>query len=425
MKAVVLAAGEGIRLRPLTLTRPKHLIPVGGKSLLEHVLLSIKSAGINEALIVVHYMAEQIKQRFGDGSKLGMKIEYAFQPEVRGTADAVRPAEPYVKGDFLLVYGDLLVTSNVVKLVLQSHEKEKTVATMAVVHVKHPEHYGIVKLAGSHVTDIIEKPTLEEAPTNLANAGIYVLSTEIFERIRQTPSSPRGEYEITDSLRLLMQSEQPVAAVQVPCEEWLDVGRPWDLLEANQRALSQIKQKINGQVEDGAHLMGPVEVAEGSRIRSGAYIEGPVFIDEGSDIGPNCSIRPHTSIGKKVRIGNGCEIKKSMVMDKTKIGHLCYIGDSIIGENCNLGAGSITANYRLDGKTIKMTIKEEVIDSERTKLGAIMGDGVKTGINTLFMPGVKIGPNSWIGPNVIVRQDVPPDAFILLKQEIEHRKKRD
>lgn len=424
MKAVVLAAGEGIRLRPLTLTRPKHLIPVGGKPLLEHVLLSIKSAGINEALIVVHYMAEQIKQRFGDGSKLGMKVEYAFQTEVRGTADAVSPAEPYVKGDFLLVYGDLLVTSNVVKIVLQSHEKGKTPATMAVVPVRHPEHYGVVKLAGSQVTDIVEKPPLGEALTNLANAGIYVLSTEIFERIRQTSPSPRGEYEITDSLRLLIQSEQPVAAVQIPREEWLDVGRPWDLLEANQRMLDQIKQKINGQVEDGAHLMGPVEVAEGARIRSGAYIEGPVFIDEGSDVGPNCFLRPHTSIGKKVRAGNGCEIKNSMIMDKTQIGHLSYIGDSIIGENCNLGAGSITANYRLDEKTIKMTIKEEVVDSERIKLGAVLGDGVKTGINTLFMPGVKIGPNSWIGPNVIVRQDVPPDAFLLLKQEIEHRKKR-
>jgi len=425
MKAVVLAAGEGIRLRPLTFTRPKHLIPVAGKPLLEHVLLSIKSAGINEALIVVHYMAEQIKQHFGDGSSLGMKIEYAFQPEVRGTGDAVSPAEPYVKGDFLLVYGDLLITSNIVKLVLQSHEKEKTLATMAVVHVKHPEHYGIVKLAGSHVTDIIEKPTPKEAPTNLANAGIYVFSTEIFERIRQTPPSPRGEYEITDSLRLLMQSEQPVAAVQIPHEEWLDVGRPWDLLEANQRMLDQIKQRINGQVEEGAHLAGSVEVAEGARIRSGAYVEGPVFIGEGSDIGPNCFIRPHTSIGKKVRIGNGCEIKNSIIMNKTEISHLSYIGDSIIGENCNLGAGSITANYRLDEKTIKMTVKEEVIDSERTKLGALMGDSVKTGINTLFMPGVKIGPNSWIGPNIMVHRDVPPNSFLLLKQEIEHRKKND
>jgi len=425
LKAVVLAAGEGIRLRPLTLTRPKHLIPIGGKPLLERVLLSIKSAGLDEALIVVNYMADRLKQYFGGGSKLGMKLEYVFQPEVRGTADAVIPAESYVKEDFLLIYGDLFVTPNVVKEVLQSREREGTSASMAVVPVRHPEHYGIVKLEGSRVIDIIEKPKPGEAPTSLANAGIYVFPTEIFEKIRQTQPSPRGEYELTDSIRLLIKGGQGVAAAQIPRGEWLDIGRPWDLLEANKRVLSQIKPKVNGLIEDGAHLVGPVEVAEGARIRSGAYIEGPAFIDKGSDIGPNCFIRRYTSIGKRVRIGNVCEIKNSIIMDKTSIGHLSYVGDSIIGEGCNLGAGTIIANYRLDGKTVKMTIKEEVVDSGRKKLGAIMGDGVKTGINALLMPGVKVGPNSRIGPNIVVHRDVPPDVFLLLKQEIEHGKKKN
>jgi len=427
VKAVVLAAGEGIRLRPLTLTRPKHLIPVGGRPLLEHVLLSIKSAGLNEALIVVHCMAEKIKQYFGDGSRLGMKIEYAFQPEIRGTADAVTPAEPYIKEDFLLIYGDLFVTPRVVKAVLQVRETEGTPASMAVVPVRYPEHYGIVKLEenSARVTDIIEKPRRGEAPTSLANAGTYVFPTEIFEKIRQTRPSPRGEYELTDSLRLLIKDGQAVAAAQILPKEWLDIGRPWDLLEANKRLLSQIRPKTEGLIEDGAHLVGPVEVAEGARIRSGAYIEGPAFIDKESDIGPNCFIRRYTSIGKKVRIGNACEIKNSIIMNRTKISHLSYIGDSIIGEDCNLGAGSITANHRLDEKTIKMTVKEEAVDSKKTKIGVIIGDRVKTGINTLFMPGVKIGPNTWIGPNVVVQQDVPPNSFLLLKQEIEYRTKKD
>ncbi|RLI17918.1 glucose-1-phosphate thymidylyltransferase, partial [Candidatus Bathyarchaeota archaeon] len=164
-----------------------------------------------------------------------------------------------------------------------------------------------------------------------------------------------------------------------------------------------------------------VSVAETARIRSGAYIEGPAFIDEESDIGPNCYIRPCTSIGKKVRIGNACEIKNSIIMDNTHIGHLSYVGDSIIGENCNLGAGTITANYRLDAKTIKMKIKDKVVDSERTKLGAVLGDNVKAGINTLFMPGVKVGCNSWIGPNVVVYRDLPPNTITLLKQSLEQR----
>jgi len=425
MKAVILAAGEGIRLRPLTLTRPKHLIPVGGKPLLTHLLTSLKAAGIDEALIVVHYMADKIQQYFGNGSHLGMKIEYAVQKQISGTADATGMAQDYVKEDFLLVYGDLYITSNIIKHILRSHEKEKPIAAMTVVPVKNPEQYGIVELDGSHTTGIIEKPQPKEAPTNLANAGIYIFQPTIFEKIRQTSKSSRGEWEITDSLRLLIQEDKKsILAVQVSSEEWLDVGRPWDLFEANQRALNQMEPIVEGEIEDSAHLIGPVTVGKHARIRSGAYIIGPAFIGEHSDIGPNCFIRPYTSIGKNVRIGNACEIKNSIIMDTVHIGHLSYVGDSIIGEECNLGAGTIIANYRFDAQTIKMMIKDEVVDTERTKLGVILGDRVKTGINTLFMPGVKVGNDSWIGPNVIANQDIPSNAVILLKQQTEQKEHR-
>jgi len=424
MKAVVLSAGEGIRLRPLTLTRPKHLIPVGGKPLLEHLLTSVKTAGLEEVLIVVHYMSEQIQRFFGDGSRFGIQLKYVFQKEMGGTADAIGTIEPFVEDDFLLIYGDLLITPNVIKQVLQSHKKEKPTATMAVVPVRQPENYGIVKLDGSHVTQIFEKPS-SEAPTNLANAGIYVFSTQIFQKIKQTSPSSRGELEITDSLRLLLNERQSVLAVQVPSGEWLDVGRPWDLFEANERVLSRIEPVVEGEIEEGAHLIGPVSVAKGARIRSGAYIDGPVFIGENSDIGPNCYIRPYTSIGKHVRIGNACEIKNSIILDETQIGHLSYIGDSVIGEECNLGAGTVVANYRLDGKTVKMMVKDEVVDTGRTKLGVILGDRVKTGINSLLMPGVKVGHDSWIGPNVLVYRDVPTNTRVLLKQEIEQEEIKD
>ncbi len=420
MKAVVLAAGEGTRLKPITLTRPKHLIRVGGKPLLEHCLNALKAAGIEETLIVIHYMGDAIRTYFGDGKNFGLRISYVEQKEVLGTGNAVSIAEPYVKEDFVLVYGDLLFSVDALKKVVAIHEREKPAATMAVVPVEKPENYGIVELENSHVKNIIEKPSRDKAPTNLANAGIYVFSTEIFEKIKQTKASVRGEWEITDAISLLLK-EKTVLGVEISKDEWLDIGRPWDLLKANRWILQRTKHKVLGTVENGAHLIGPVSVAETSRIRSGAYIEGPAFIDEESDIGPNCYIRPCTSIGKKVRIGNACEIKNSIIMDNTHIGHLSYVGDSIIGENCNLGAGTITANYRLDAKTIKMKIKDKVVDSERTKLGAVLGDNVKAGINTLFMPGVKVGCNSWIGPNVVVYRDLPSNTITLLKQSLEQR----
>jgi bifunctional UDP-N-acetylglucosamine pyrophosphorylase/glucosamine-1-phosphate N-acetyltransferase len=423
MKAVILAAGEGVRLQPITSTRPKHLIKVGGKPILEHCLNAVKTSGIEEALIVIHYMGDAIRQYFGDGKKFGLKIEYVEQKAVLGTGNAVSLVEPHIKDEFLLVYGDLLFSADAVKNVIDSHKKEKPAATMAVVPVENPEDYGIVELEDEkYVKRIVEKPKHEEAPSNLANAGIYVFSTEIFDKVREISASARGEWEITDAISQLSKEKKTVLAVKISQDDWIDIGRPWDLLEANRWALIRTDHKVRGFIENGAHLVGPVTVAETARIRSGACIEGPAFIDEESDIGPNCYIRSYTSIGKKVRIGNACEIKNSIIMDNAHIGHLSYVGDSILGENCNLGAGTITANYRLDGGTIKMVVKGKVVDSGRTKLGAVLGDGVKAGINALFMPGVKVGCNSWIGPNVVVHRDVAADTVVLLKQSLEERK---
>jgi bifunctional UDP-N-acetylglucosamine pyrophosphorylase/glucosamine-1-phosphate N-acetyltransferase len=312
------------------------------------------------------------------------------------------------------------------KTVLRAHEKGKHDAVMAVVHVEKPESYGIVELEhAKHVKRIVEKPAAGKSSSNLANAGLYVFSTEIFDRIRRVRSSVRGELELTDALSLLIKDKKTVLAAEISKDDWIDIGRPWDLLEANNWALKRMEHKVHGDVEDGAHLIGPVTVAKTARVRSGAYIEGPCFIDEGSDIGPNCFIRACTSIGKNVRVGNACEVKNSIIMDWTHMGHLSYVGDSILCERCNLGAGTITANYRLDAGTVKMKVKDQLVDSGRKKLGAILGDNVKTGINALLMPGVKVGTNSWVGPNFAVHKDVPANTVSLLKQDEEKRERSE
>jgi UDP-N-acetylglucosamine diphosphorylase/glucosamine-1-phosphate N-acetyltransferase len=419
MKAAVLAAGEGIRLRPLTATRPKHLIKLGGKPIIEHCVGALKNAGIGEVVIVVNYMADTIRQYLGDGEDFGLKIEYAKQEAILGTGNAVSVVEPYMEDDFVLVNGDMLFTAEVLKTVVDLHWTEKPAVTMAVVPVEKPEDYGVVELENRrHVKRVIEKPTREEAPTNLANAGIYAFSREIFLKIKQTSATCRGEWEIPDALTLLINEKKPVLAVKIAKEDWVDIGRPWDLLEANRWALTRMKHRSLGLVENGAHLVGPVTIAETARIRSGAYIEGPAFIDEETDVGPNCYIRPFTSIDRRVRVGNACEIKNSIIMDCAHIGHLSYIGDSIIGEGSNLGAGTITANYRLDSDTIKMMVRDKLADTGRKKLGAVLGDNVKTGINALLMPGVKVGNNSWIGPNLIVQRDLPSESRVFLKQDV-------
>jgi bifunctional UDP-N-acetylglucosamine pyrophosphorylase/glucosamine-1-phosphate N-acetyltransferase len=422
MKAAILAAGEGIRLQPITATRPKHMIKIAGKPILEYCLSALKRAGVSEAVIVVHYMADSIRQHFGDGKDFGLRIEYAQQQAVLGTGNAVSVVEPYMKEDFLLVNGDMLFAPEALKTVLDLHQKEKPATTMAVVPVEKPENYGIVDLENDgRVKRIVEKPTRQDAPTDLANAGIYVFSTDIFAKIKQTSATSRGEWEIPDALTLFINEKKPVLAVKIAGEDWIDIGRPWDLLEANRWALRRMKHKPCGLIENGAHLVGPVTVAETARVRSGAYVEGPTLIDEEADIGPNCYVRPFTSIGREVRVGNACEIKNSIIMDTTHVGHLSYVGDSILGERVNLGAGTITANYRLDAGSIKVMVKDKLLDSGRKKLGAVLGDGVKTGINALLMPGVKVGNETWIGPNVMVKRDLPPKSRVFLKQELEQR----
>jgi len=411
MKAVVLAAGKGERLSPLTENRPKHLLPVGGRPLLEWSLKGIADAGITDVLIVTHYLEDQIKRRFRDGSELGLRLSYIRQDEMRGTADAFRIAEEYVGWeDFIGFYGDLYVNPETFKYLIDTHSESET--TLCVVPVENPSQTGVVELDGDRVINIVEKPRPGEEPSKLGNAGVYIFNPEIFKFIAETGLSQRNEYEITDSLKALIQSGGTVNAVPMFEEDWLDVGLPWNLLEANKRALGQQETEVEGEIEEGVYIHGSVRIAKGAKVRSGAYIEGPVYIGPECDIGPNCYLRPSTYLGAKVRVGNACEVKNSVIMDGTHVAHLSYIGDSIIGENCNFGAGTITANIRFDKKNIKVNIKDSRIDSGQRKLGSIIGDDVQTGINVNLMPGVKVGSGAWIAPGMTIYRDVPAGAFI-------------
>lgn len=244
MKAVLLAAGEGIRLLPITATRPKHLIQVGGKPILQFTLEAVKNAGITEVTIITHYMGDAIRDYFKDGEKLGLDISYVEQKEILGTGNAAAVAEPYVDGNFVLIYGDLLFGADVVKDTLGLFEMGKTDAVVGVIPVDNPENYGIIELdQKKRVKRIVEKPTAGTAPSNLANAGVYVFSPCIFDKIRQTKASPRGEWELTDALTLLADEGKTVLAAELLKNDWFDVGRPWDLLDANNWALKLMDHK--------------------------------------------------------------------------------------------------------------------------------------------------------------------------------------
>ncbi|MFW5987208.1 MAG: bifunctional sugar-1-phosphate nucleotidylyltransferase/acetyltransferase [Methanohalophilus sp.] len=396
MKAVILAAGQGTRMRPLTDRRPKVMLPIGNKPILEHIIDEAVDAGIREFVIVTGYMENSIQEYFGDGLHKDVSIEYVFQQEQNGTGHAIGYAEDYVDNRFIVLNGDMLISSVQIKNLTGRVED----AILTVKEVADPCNFGVICTAGEKVTQIVEKP--EIPPTNLANAGIYLFPQSIFDYIRRTPQSPRGEIEITDSIQMLIDSGASVG-YEVFRDSWIDIGRPWDLLAANKHVLAGFTGNIGGEVEPNATLKGEVVVGEGTVIRNGAYIIGPVIIGKNCDIGPNCFIRPSTAIGDNVRIGNAVEIKNCVVMDRTNIGHLSYVGDSVIGQDCNFGAGTKIANLRHDGRTIRVMVKGEKVDSGRRKLGVIMGDNVHTGINTCINVGSVLKTGRCTGLGEVVK----------------------
>ncbi len=422
MKAVIIAAGKAERLRPLTSTKPKQLIPIGGRPQLEWLLKGVAEAGINDVLVITHYMEEKIKARFGDGKSLDVKLKYATQKEMLGTGDAFRYAEKFAAGEeFVGMNGDLYLSPGILREVVKNHrEGELTVTGLE----RDPYLYGALKLQGDNVKGIVEKPVAGTAPSNVTNAGIYVFSPGIFDAIKTTKLSPRGEYEITDSVNNLIASGTQARVHMLDEGDWLDIGHPWHVLEANTRALSRLESSIEGTVEEGAHMHGPVYVAPTARVRSGVYIEGPVYIGPDCDIGPNNYIRAGTTLVGGNRVGASCEVKNTILMEKAAVPHLSYVGDSIIGERCNLGAGTITANLRFDHKNVKMTVKDKRVDTGHRKLGTVMGDDCQTGVNVSFHPGVKVGAGAWIAPGVTVDKDVP-EGIILTPDGLREKPKTD
>jgi bifunctional UDP-N-acetylglucosamine pyrophosphorylase/glucosamine-1-phosphate N-acetyltransferase len=410
-KAALLAAGESTRMMPLTANMPKHLLPIAGKPLVHHTLEALKDAGIKETLMIVGYRKEELKEGVDSVDWSPMTISYVEQKERRGTAHAAGHAKDFAGDDQLIVMnGDIMMDPSAFQGLIQYHKRSKYELTLTVFPIDDPSPYGVVAVTDGKATELIEKPSKDQMVSNLVNVGMYAAGPSLWEAIEDTKLSPRKEYEITESITMLIKKGN-VGAFSIP-SWWLDVGKPWDLLEANKKLLSTVRGQISGDVEKGATLKGEVIVEKRATIRSGAYIEGPVFIGEGSVVGPNCYIRPHTSLGKEVKIGNGCEVKNSLVMKGSSIGHLSYVGDSVIGRKVNFGAGTITANLRHDNQSVKVTVKGERVDSGRRKLGTIVGDGVKTGIGTLLAPGVVIHQGARTGIGVIVERDVTPSKFV-------------
>ena len=404
-----MAAGRGERLWPLTEDNPKPLLPLANKSVLERTLAAVVTAGVHQIILVVGFRSEKIRDRLGRGDAVGAELKYVKQEAAKGTADALGTCSNELKGEdrFLVLYGDDYYETSVPRTFLARARENKGV-TIGTSRVQDASRFGRIESRRGLVTEIQEKAS--KAEPGQVNAGIYLMDQTIFPAIRKTKQSIRGELELTDAVRILIKEGIQVHTVPLGSRRWRGISYPWDMLEANQWILESEKSVSKGRMEKGVHLSGSVVLEEGSVVKAGSYLEGPVHVGKRCLVGPNSYLRPYSTLGDDVKVGAGCEVKNSIVMRNTRIPHLSYVGDSLIGEDCSLGAGTITANLRFDEAMVKSRVRGSWVNSGRKKLGAILGDGVRTGINVSIFPGVKIGRGSWIGPGAIVDRDVPSNA---------------
>ena len=393
MQTVILAAGEGTRMRPLTATVPKPMLPVADRPLCGHTADAAIAAGASELVFVVGYEGDAVREHFGESYR-GVPVQYATQAEQLGTAHAVEQALPHVVGDFVVLNGDDLYDEAAIRSLLEDGP------ALGAYRVDDPRPYGVFSIEDGRLVDVVEKP--DDPPSDRVNVGAYHFPAAAADWLEEVEVSERGEYEITDVVERLV-AERDVRAV--PVERWLGVGRPWELLAANEWKLAELEARIDGEVCGNADLRGTVVVEEGATVEPGVVVEGPALLREGAEVGPNAYVRGATLLSAGAEVGHGCEVKNSVLMADATVPHVSYVGDSLLGPDVNVGAGTQVANLRHDDAEVEQTVKGVRVSTGRRKYGVVAGPGAKTGVNTSLAPGVVLSAGTTTEPGESVLRD--------------------
>ncbi|MDH5663615.1 MAG: sugar phosphate nucleotidyltransferase [Candidatus Bathyarchaeota archaeon] len=411
MQTVILAGGTGKRIFPLAVNKPKPMFKILGKPLIQHVIETLKKAGLKDFIVVIGHNGEQIREYLADGSKLGVNIDYTVQKEALGMANALETAKGLVEDNFFVVNADDIFESSLIKEMTKQFKEGSADIVLSCKPVEETWKFGIIRVEDDKVIDFVEKPPIGQEPSNLAVVGVYMMPKRIFDYYKKIPVS---DHQYEDTIQKFIQDKNVVRAVSYD-GFFAGYKYPWDLFTINKYLMDTRikKQTIEDDVEisERTQVEGNVWIRRGTRILEGACIRGPCYIGENSFIGNNSLVWNYSSIGNNCVVGFSTEIKHSLIGDDCWF-HVNYIGDSIISDNCLFGAGTITANFRFDEKNVKARIGGKKVDSGTDKLGAIVGDNCKIGINACLSPGVKIGPHSIVGPNVNLQNDLKPSKII-------------
>jgi len=336
VKGLILAGGHGTRLRPLTFTGNKHMIPIANKPMIFYGLEHLSKAGIKEIAVILGPIREGVREVIGDGSAFGLEITYIDQPDPKGLAHAVLVAEDFLKGEpFVMYLGDNLLKQGVRPLI-NAYFNHSSDCVICVTAVNDPDRYGIVELdSEGKVSRLVEKP--KEPKSNLALAGAYLFNESIFEAVKKIKPSWRNELEITDAIQFLLENGKKISVQHID-GWWKDTGKPEDLLEANQLVLDDLQSKFEGSIDNSCQIIGKVAIGKNTIIKPNTRIKGPVIIGNNCEIGPNVYLGPYTSIGDSVKILSG-EVEGSIIMQNVFINCNKRIIDSIIGRQSRLESG--------------------------------------------------------------------------------------
>jgi glucose-1-phosphate thymidylyltransferase len=397
LKAVILAAGEGTRLRPLTVSKPKVMIPIANRPIIEYAVDAVSQNGIKDIVIVVGYKKESIMSHFEDGRKFGCEISYVQQPKPLGTSHALLQAESKIDGDFLVLPGDNLIDPKEISKLLES----PSVNSLLIAESETPSKYGVVFLEKGVVTRILEKP--QENLSNLISTGIYRFTPDVFSAIKTV--GEQGYHDLTAVVQSMIESDVKLNGIH-GIGKWIDAVYPWELLHVNGQAMPDANVGYAGNIEEGAHISGKVFIGEESTIRSGSYIVGPVVIGRGCDIGPNVCIFPSTSIGDNVSISPFSEIRHSLIMNDVQIGSSSTIHNSVVGDGVHIGSHFTASNSRA-------LIETDFGHHNVQDIGSVLGEDSEISDHVTACPGLILGARCKVSSFKKLEGNLPNQSIVM------------
>jgi len=421
MQAVLWAAGESSRFWPLSEGGHKSLFKLMGKPLIQWTIEGLKEADIKE-IIIIQAPARAIEQVLGDGSQFDVKLQYVIQPEPKGMGDALLRAEALIKTErFFALHAHHFDAASLIGPMLTKAETSRAELVLAGQETNAPWEYGILELKEDKAIGLIEKPQKGREPSKIRLIGVYLLPKTFFDTLGKVKAHM---YAYEDALQLFMQEHD--ARVVIADRETSSLKYPWDLFRVAKMLMDAfLDNKISptAKISKSAIIEGKVHIGDNTKIYENAVIKGPCYIGESCTIGTHALIRDYTNLESGVLIGAHAEVARCIFQEGCTT-HSGFFGDSIFGRNCKLGAGTITANVRVDRSEIKPVVKGKRVETGLRHLGAIVGDNTRIGISAMLMPGVLIGSNCDIGPGTLVKENVESSTIYYSRYEGVAKKKR-